>query len=146
VIGRSLLVNGAPHDIIGIMPPGFRGLVVTAPDYWAPLGLLGQFRPALAGKEDEVQLEVVGRLKPGLSPEMAMAGLTVWAAGNPEMQESNGRPKTIHLMPRQGTTSSDVFEGAVALRAALLRVRANPDDRLRERREPAAGARRRAAA
>jgi predicted permease len=111
VIGRRLLVNGSPHDVVGIMPPEFRGLVVTAPDYWAPLGLLSRLRPALTDKENEVSIEVVGRLKPGLPVETATAGLTVWAAGNPEMKELNGRPKTIYLMPRQGTISSGVLEG-----------------------------------
>lgn len=110
-IGRTLLVNGTPHEIIGVMPPGFRGLAVTPPDYWAPLDLLGLFRPALAGKEDKVSLDVVGRLKPGLSPETAMAGLTVWAAANPDMQAISGRPKTIYLKPRQGTASPDALEG-----------------------------------
>lgn len=44
-IGRSLLVNGSPYVIVGVMPEAFRGLTVSAPDYWAPMALLGQFRP-----------------------------------------------------------------------------------------------------
>ena len=111
-IGRSLLVNGAPYEIIGVMPPGFRGLAISPPDYWAPLDLLGQFRPALAGTENEVAIEVVGRLKPGLSPEAATAGLTVWASGNPDMRAVNGRPKTILLRPKQGTAPIDVARRA----------------------------------
>jgi predicted permease len=110
-IGRTLLVSGVPYEIVGVMPPGFRGLAVYPPDYWAPLDLLGQIRPALAGNEDSVALDVVGRLKPDLSPETAMGGLTVWASANPDMQASNGRPKTIFLKPSQGTASGDVLEG-----------------------------------
>ena len=37
--------SGAPFEIIGVMPAGFRGLEVSAPDFWAPLSLLAQFRP-----------------------------------------------------------------------------------------------------
>ena len=37
VIGRTVIVTGAPYEIVGVMPEGFRGLEVTAPDAWAPL-------------------------------------------------------------------------------------------------------------
>ena len=96
-VGRTLLINGAPYEVIGVTPPGFRGLAVSAPDYWAPLDLLDRLRPALAGKEDNVAIDVVGRLKPGVSSQTATAALTAWAAGNPEMQAVRGRPKTIYL-------------------------------------------------
>jgi putative ABC transport system permease protein len=39
VLGRTVLVGGAPFVIIGVMPEGFRGLEVSAPDFWAPLSL-----------------------------------------------------------------------------------------------------------
>ena len=45
VIGRTVLVNGAPFEIIGVTAAGFRGLEVGGPDVWAPLSQLGQFRP-----------------------------------------------------------------------------------------------------
>ena len=37
VLGRTVLVRGEPFEIIGVMPPAFRGLEVSAPDFWAPL-------------------------------------------------------------------------------------------------------------
>ncbi|HWL75043.1 MAG TPA: ABC transporter permease, partial [Burkholderiaceae bacterium] len=40
VIGRTVLVHDAPYEIIGVTPEGFRGLEVSAPDFWAPLSLL----------------------------------------------------------------------------------------------------------
>ena len=44
VLNRSVLVNGVPFQVVGVMPEGFRGLVVAAPDFWAPLSLVGHFR------------------------------------------------------------------------------------------------------
>lgn len=105
-IGRRVVINGAPYEIVGVMPDGFRGLGITPPDYWAPLALAGQFRDAYAGREDEIAIEVIGRLKPAMSPEAATAGLTVWASGRTDPRKVPGGPATIRLTPRQGTLSA----------------------------------------
>ena len=90
VIGRSLLINGFSYAIVGVMPEGFRGLVMGAPDYWAPLSLLGQFRGLVeGGREDASASHIVGRLKPGLSRQTALAGLAVWDSG---YSRRHGRP------------------------------------------------------
>jgi predicted permease len=107
VIGRSLLINRLPFEIVGVMPEDFRGLGILPPDYWAPLALAGQFRVAYAGREDEIPIEVVGRLRPGISPAAAMAALTVWASGRTDAKVAPGRPASIALRPRQGTLSTD---------------------------------------
>src|SRR6185369_12738890 len=52
VIGHSVLINAAPHEIVGVMPDGFRGLGILSPDYWAPLAAARQLRDASAGTQD----------------------------------------------------------------------------------------------
>jgi predicted permease len=108
-VGRSLTISGHPYTIVGVMPDGFRGLGLGPPDYWAPLTLIGQFREADAGKQNEVEIGVIGRLKPGLSREAAAAGLTVWASGRAG-SEPAGRLPPVRLTPRQGTLSADAVE------------------------------------
>ena len=110
VIGRRVRVNGLPYEIVGIMPEGFRGLGIGPPDYWAPLALVGQFREADAGREDAVAIDVIGRLKPGISSEAATAALTVWASRRTDLQTVAGRPASLRLTPRQGTLSPDPGE------------------------------------
>jgi hypothetical protein len=73
VLGRTVLVNGAPFEIIGVTAAGFRGLEVSGPDVWAPLSQLGQFRPADRGREEAVGVQIVGRLRPGVSKDTARA-------------------------------------------------------------------------
>ena len=109
VIGRSLLINGFSYAIVGVMPEGFRGLVVGAPDYWAPLSLLGQFRGIVeGGREDAIDIEIVGRLKSGLSRRTALAGLTVWDSGQTSGNNVDRRRTNITLEPRQGTLPQPV--------------------------------------
>jgi len=111
VLNRTVLLNGAPFHVVGVMPEGFRGLEVAAPDFWAPLALLGQFRRGSQGREDSVGLGIVGRLKPGLSHGQALAQLLVWDSRR-AAERSGERPATsLVLEPRQGTVplSADVM-------------------------------------
>ncbi len=102
VIGRTVLVTGAPYEIIGVMPAGFRGLEVSAPDLWAPLSRLADFVPDYKGGVDTAGVEIVGRLKPGISMESARAQIGAWDA-NQSSAASQGRTLSIELLPRDGT-------------------------------------------
>jgi predicted permease len=108
VVGRTVRVNGAPVDVVGVMPDGFRGLLpVAAPDFWAPLSLLEQFRPTQGG-EGSVDLAIVGRLTPGLSRDQALARLLVWDSQR-AVERSGERPATsLVLEPRPGTVPLSV--------------------------------------
>ena len=98
-IGQSLLINGRRYEIVGVMPKGFRGLMPGAADYWAPLSLLPQLQPALAS---QLEVDVIGRLRPGLSREVALAQLAAWDSRTRESATGN-RAAGITLVPRRGT-------------------------------------------
>ena len=74
LVNRLLTLNGVPHRVVGIMPPGFSYPADAA--YWIPLALriqpnLGFTRP------------VIGRLKPGITREQAQADLDLWVSSLP---------------------------------------------------------------
>jgi predicted permease len=103
VLGRRLLVNGVTFEIVGVMREGFRGLTVAPDDYWAPLAMLGHVRPIHRGREADVGVDIVGRLRPGLSPQTARAGLAVWDTRWPNSSPIERGPSNITLVPRRGT-------------------------------------------
>ena len=119
VLTHTVVVNGTPFQVVGVMPEGFRGLTVAAPDFWAPLSVVGHFRRVDVGRERSVGTGIVGRLKPGLSREQALAELRVWDSRRaaedsverlaPSLAE--GRSSNLILEPRQGTVplSADVM-------------------------------------
>jgi predicted permease len=80
ILNQVLHVNGVPMTVVGVAPPGFVGTDVTgAPDLFAPLMMKAQVTPNWDDLDNRRSrfLQVVGRLKPGVSPEQARASLNV---------------------------------------------------------------------
>jgi predicted permease len=110
VLSRMVQMNGAPFQVVGVMPEGFRGLTIAPPDFWAPRSLLDELRRGQKGPED-AGVGIVGRLKPGVSRGQALAELVAW-----DLRRAAGRSVERHganlaLEPRQGTVplSADVM-------------------------------------
>src|SRR6201987_1381346 len=86
ILGRTIFVKGVPFTIVGVAPPGFNGAdpVHTVIDFWIPL----QERPELNawgtpatdhplyGSPNLLALQMLGRLRQGVSLEQAQAQLT----------------------------------------------------------------------
>ena len=112
VLDRTFLVNGARFNVVGIMPEGFRGLeTVAAPDFWAPLSLLGTFRRPDDGREDSGGIHIVGRLKPDLSRGQALAQLLLWDSRRAAERSGERPAASLVLEPKPGTVplSADVM-------------------------------------
>ena len=119
VLDRPFLLNGVSVQVVGVMPEGFRGLVVSAPDFWAPLSFLDQVRRNDPGNTDAVVVSIIGRLNRGLSREQAVARLRVWDSrqlaqnrvGRPATAASGQPAHPLVLEPSQGTVplSADVL-------------------------------------
>ncbi len=78
VVGKNLVVNGNPLEIIGVAPPGFRGTTLgNRPQVYVPITLRGLMSPGFDGFDDRQSYWVYlfGRLAPGVSLAEAHAAL-----------------------------------------------------------------------
>jgi putative ABC transport system permease protein len=66
ILGRSVLLGGVQHTIIGVMPPSFDP-TDSHEDAWTPIG----FAPDQIAQHDEHYLAVVARLAPGATLQSA---------------------------------------------------------------------------
>ena len=135
ILGHRLLVNGVTFEIVGVMPEGFRGLAIAPDDYWAPLSVLGHVRPSYRGREATVGLDIIGRLKPGMSWQTAQAGLAVW-----DSAQSNGQcdhaQRFEHHPRSEARYRAAASRGGGRGRALVLCVRPHSADWLCQRRQP----------
>jgi macrolide transport system ATP-binding/permease protein len=78
VVGRVVRLNRQAFTILGVAPPGFQGTILFfAPDIFLPMvnheQLTGE--ELLNGRGTHWMFEMVGRLKPGVTPAQATADL-----------------------------------------------------------------------
>jgi predicted permease len=86
ILGQSIKVHGTSFEIIGVAPPGFFGETVgELPDVWVPMMMQDAvypgrdyLSPSPEGIVNEYEwIQVLGRLKPGISVAQANAALNV---------------------------------------------------------------------
>jgi predicted permease len=79
VVGRDIVVNGVPLQVIGVLPEGFgghhTGLIV---DVFLPMGadVPGLPRAASLDAKNESSVELLGRLRPGVDRATAVQALS----------------------------------------------------------------------
>ena len=134
VLGSSVTLDGAPYTVVGVMPASFR-----FPDRSAELWLPMAFAPGdVLDTRGNYFLNVVGRLRPGVSIERARADLdriaARVAAEDPEapLRGTDGRPLARRSRRRHPSRAAPPARGR----------RPPPGHHLRQRRRPAAGPRR----
>ena len=79
-IGQTLILNGTPHTVVGVLPARFSFAMVSAADIWIT-GDRGiprsfPFPGDVTAVRDSHIISVIGRLAPGASREQAQAQLT----------------------------------------------------------------------
>jgi putative ABC transport system permease protein len=112
VIGQSIVLNGEGYQVVGIMPAGFVDPWNPPTEIWAPM----QLSPAqlAAGNYTSEYLNLVARLKPGVTVRGAAAEMTTFATRLKDASPTTFAPDwTLQVV-----SMAQVLSGRV--RAALL--------------------------
>jgi predicted permease len=78
-MGKTIEFNGTPFTIVGVAPRGFSGVTDNALDFWLPLVRQPDVIPGqtYANEPHEYWLNIVARLKPGVTLRRAQADVNV---------------------------------------------------------------------
>jgi putative ABC transport system permease protein len=68
ILGRQLMLNGRPHEVIGIMPTHF-DFTERSEELWVPIAFTAERK----AQHDEHYLQVYGRLRPDATAAQALA-------------------------------------------------------------------------
>jgi predicted permease len=117
LVGRTVTLDGAPHTVVGVMPPSF-----TFPseqmDVWLPLSRIPE--SGIPRKRFNRFLSVVGRVKPGVTVEAARTELGGVARRLAESHpESNGQYAAITAIPLHEAITGDVRTGLLIVLGAV---------------------------
>jgi putative ABC transport system permease protein len=120
-VGKKITLEGEPYLIVGVMPENFRFPdAALQPDVLVPLGL-----PAvIPGQDDALAIvNVVGRLKPGISVEKAGADLSSIWQQMLSSYTSGARTffsgSSVHVRGLQAQLVGDMRRGLLVVLAAV---------------------------
>jgi putative ABC transport system permease protein len=131
-VGSTLQINSQPYTVIGISPDGFSGVsALIAPDVWVPFGMYSRLGSAFSDSDmatdlsqpKNYTLNLTGRLRPGLTIEMAKSRLPVLSQRFNELQPPDAdfaRELQIQTPSRFSLSTSPEDDGPIALIATLL--------------------------
>lgn len=80
VLSRTVTLGTTTFYIVGVAPPEFFGTTVgSEPDMWVPMSEMGSVPPSYDARKDNFWegMNLVGRLKPGVSQEQAVSNVNV---------------------------------------------------------------------
>lgn len=102
IIGRTQMLNGVPHTIVGVMPEEFHGTFVGWPiQFWVPVSMQETFEPGGYALDDRGAQWVEGfaLLKPGITSAQAQAQLSAVATRLENDFPETNRGRGIELIP-----------------------------------------------
>jgi len=73
VLGRALTLNGVPHTVVGVLPPGFAHPADT--EWYIPMAYTGPFDASTAEGRRSEWISVLARLRPGATADDAAPAL-----------------------------------------------------------------------
>ena len=118
ILSKTILVDGTPLNIVGVMPPGY-GLLDTQPEFWiqmnfSPFQAQSAIRPGV--------MTVVGRLAPGVSVAQAQQRMDAFAGELEKQFPQSNRGRGFRVQPFDAAYFGDVRTPLFVLQAAVAVV------------------------
>jgi putative ABC transport system permease protein len=128
IVGRTVYLNSHPFKVIGVAPPSFEGVkFAIRQDFWAPLMMqtrLGVYREWPTNRLMN-NLNLLGRLKPGVTMKQAEADLDLIAENLDRLYPTTNADSKIQVAPQVEGRLGDIagfikFASVIAVAVAGL--------------------------
>jgi predicted permease len=129
IVGKTLTFNSQGFTVIGIAPPNFRGtFAIGASDFWVPMAMHDQVLNGTLLKwfneRRALLFNVIGRLKPGVTPAQAQAALQTIGRRLEQEYPKQNEKRNVMLVPLSQSTINpnqrDLFVRAGGLMTTVV--------------------------
>jgi hypothetical protein len=82
IVGKKVQLNNRAYEVIGVSPEYFHGSkFALSMDFWVPISMAEELRrnPGVLAERGSHWMNVIGRLKPGVSMDQASAEMSAIA-------------------------------------------------------------------
>ena len=117
LVGRTIRLDGEAYEVVGIMPAGFA--FPEQSEVWTPIGFTPE---ALSNQRGAHYLDVIGRLKPGVTLAQAQADLTTLATRLAATYPQTNRETTASATPLREAIAGDARPAMRLLLGAVTLV------------------------
>jgi predicted permease len=128
VLGRTVRISGAPFQVVGVAPRGFRGVILDwgqPPDFWMPIGTTERVvrafrsRPILRERDARGFL-VLARLRPGATLAQARAEVATRAALLERDYPATNRGSAVVALPAREARFWPAYRKPIVVFVGLL--------------------------
>lgn len=126
IVGRTVTVNGNPFTVVGVTPPGFKGVFAFSPSdlMWVPVSMRDAVLPpnfvAFFDTRRAVFVNAFGRLNSGVEPEQAEVAMKEIAARLEDAYPMDNEGRSVGLAPLKDGAMGINQRGTLVLGTGLL--------------------------
>jgi predicted permease len=127
IVGKTVQLNNRAYEVIGVAPQSFAGTkFALALDFWTPISMAEDLRrnPGILAERGSHWMNVIGRLKPGVSYTQASAEINAIAArlnqAYPDTRSRDTQGKVLPEIEGRWEDLGGVFKSAGAIAMAIV--------------------------
>jgi hypothetical protein len=118
-IGQTVKISDEPYMVVGVMPAGFHYPVGKPSSFWSTYAIDAEGPDPGTSRREEDRLSVVGRLRPGVSINQALAELNTIQIGLAQQYSEDRYRLGVAIIPLLDAEISDIRPALSLLFAAV---------------------------
>ena len=127
IVGKKVQLNNRAYEVIGVSPDYFHGSkFALSMDFWVPISMAEELRrnPGVLAERGSHWMNVIGRLKPGVSMDQASAEMSAIATRlnqtYPDYRANNTQARVLGEVEGRFEDMGGVFKSAGAIAMAIV--------------------------
>lgn len=127
IVGKTVQLNNRAYEVIGVTPDYFVGTkFALALDFWTPMSMADDLRRSsgLLKERDAHWMNIIGRLKPGVSISQASAEMSAISTrlnqAYPDNRASSTQAQVLYEVDGRWEEMGNVFKSAGAIAMAIV--------------------------